>query len=143
METPCIDTVDLAEFPKEIHFKQSVCSWIMAYQTLRKRMDLVIAFEIEIINVHVLFISVIILIFVNELICFVLCDIAIFHRDVCKLVFNILTNGNGKITCAVYLQIYLLFNLDLFEFCYNLHVCFIECIHTLLFVCFEWKTETC
>ncbi|XP_052807608.1 E3 ubiquitin-protein ligase rnf213-alpha-like isoform X3 [Mya arenaria] len=38
METPCIDTVDLAEFPKEIHFKQSVCSWIMAYQTLRKRM---------------------------------------------------------------------------------------------------------
>ncbi|XP_052808603.1 E3 ubiquitin-protein ligase rnf213-alpha-like isoform X2 [Mya arenaria] len=38
METQCLDTAVLLEFPQEIHFKHSVCTWIMGYTTLRKKM---------------------------------------------------------------------------------------------------------
>ncbi|XP_052808702.1 E3 ubiquitin-protein ligase rnf213-alpha-like isoform X1 [Mya arenaria] len=38
METPCLDTAALLEFPQEIHFKHCVCTWIMGYTTLRKKM---------------------------------------------------------------------------------------------------------
>ncbi|XP_052808614.1 E3 ubiquitin-protein ligase rnf213-alpha-like isoform X2 [Mya arenaria] len=37
METPCLDTAVLVEFPQEIRFKHSVCTWIMGYTTLRKK----------------------------------------------------------------------------------------------------------
>ncbi|XP_052808691.1 E3 ubiquitin-protein ligase rnf213-alpha-like isoform X2 [Mya arenaria] len=38
MESPCLDTAVLVEFPQEIHFKHSVCTWIMGYTTLQKKM---------------------------------------------------------------------------------------------------------